>query len=60
MEVRAGTQGRSLEVGIEADGMEHRCLLAFSPWLAQLASLCRPQDHVPRSAVSWVGPHGSR
>lgn len=33
-EARAGPQGRNLEAGTEAEGLEKFCLLACSPWIA--------------------------
>jgi hypothetical protein len=42
-EVKANTQGRTMEAGIEAEAMEECCLLTQSPWLAQPAFLQHPR-----------------
>lgn len=36
-EIRAGSQGRSLEIGSEPEAVEEWCLLTCAPWLVQLA-----------------------
>lgn len=36
-EIRAGTQGRSLEAGTETEALKECILLTFSPWIAQPA-----------------------
>ena len=59
-EVRAGTQGRSLEAAAEAEGMKECCLLACSSWLAWLAwpaflyTLCYTCAGVEPPAVDWT------
>lgn len=36
------SQARDLEAETEAETMKEHCLLAGSPWLAQLSHLCSP------------------
>lgn len=45
-EVRAGTQGKHLEIGAHAEVVEGCCLLACSPWIASLLSTC-PDEVLP-------------
>ena len=62
-EVRTGThtgqeltQGRDLEAGPDAEAMEGCCLLAYFPWLAQLAFLIEPRTISPGIASPTMGP----
>lgn len=54
-EARAGTPGRILEAGTEAEAAEECYLLAFFPWLSHPASLSRPQS----TAQGWFCPKWS-
>lgn len=46
--VKAGTQGRDLEAGIDAEAVKDHCLLAFTPCgLLSLLSYTT-QDYLPR------------
>lgn len=40
--VSTGSHGRNLEVGTETEATEGHCLLAYFPWLVQLAFICKP------------------
>lgn len=57
-ENRAGTQGRNLKVGAEAETMEKYCLLACSPWLVQTVALQHP-GHLLRSDTTHSGAGSS-
>jgi len=46
----AGTLGRNLEAGTEAEAMEEHCLLIFSPGWSSFI-----QDHLPRGDAAHSG-----
>ena len=60
---RAGTQGRSLESGTEAEAVEEDCLLACSSWVTQsVFFLYKLRSTSPGTASSTMGfalPHQS-
>lgn len=56
-EARAGTQGRNVEAGTEADTTKEHRLLAHSSWLSLLLVYIT-EDHLPRRGIahSELGP----
>lgn len=61
--IRAGTQGRKLKAGIEAEAMGDIALLLRSAWLAQLASSqhlgCQPREGAAHSELGPLKPYQS-
>lgn len=56
MAIKAGTQVRNLERGIDAEAMEGYDLLAFSPSLTQPAFLCNQGPLAWVAPLQWAGP----